>query len=113
MSAFVKDIECKLDLFSALLGVTFRKMIDGLSVDPERQFLSISMDTGQLDCTGMIKALRALAESFKSNGLTRFTDTNKKIGGMVLMPICSLPKAALNEPQEACMSSWKSPKGNA
>ena len=25
----------------------------------------------------------------------------------------ALPKAALNDPQEACMSSWKSPKGNA
>ena len=113
MSTLAEDIEFGHNLLSVLPSEIFRKMIGSLYVDSERQFFAICMNTGELDGTGVIIAANALAEPFLDNVVIRPTCTNKQLGEMPVMPYRSLSKAALNDPQEACVAAWKSLKENA
>lgn len=80
---------------------------------PKGNFFPIFINTGELDGKGIIKAANALVELLLDNVVIRPTCTNKQLGEMPVMPYRSLPKAALNDPQEACISAWKPLKENA
>ena len=97
MAVSDEQIEFVRDLFSALPGLSTRKMFGGLGIYSEGTIFAI---IGPEDAL-LIKAKGTLAQALASEGSTQWSYEGKP-GKPAAMPYWPLPDSALDDPEEAC-----------
>ncbi len=103
MSITDADIAFAKDLFSALPGVTSRKMFGGLSLYSEGTIFAIVSSDNRI----YIKAYDELADALAGLGGEKFTHA-KKDGSVATMGYWTLPDSAQDDPDEAADWARKS-----